>query len=287
MSALPAARRFCFRQPLPAKFASTLPSGRDGSFPLAMARRTSLSLQPSSRANSRTETGFGGADISVRTPFTPWSWAFNAPLPPVLGAGGEGPEAPGVVNGGKPWVSGLARSSRWPGRGWAASILPEIASVEPSLVGWRSHPSPRPGDALDDPLPGLPILHIAPLVAAADLPPCEPRPDDGQQAGGFQRPRCTSLGRAVRHHCHPDLQIDAAAPRSKDRARRLPSRTGGDGRDGEGDRGRTCNLWFWRPALYQLSYADRWIAGCLRTPAKAGSHRIWRGVDSEARVVHC
>src|SRR5262245_42017223 len=37
---------------------------------------------------------------------------------------------------------------------------------------------------------------------------------------------------------------------------------------GRGDRTRTCNRWFWRPVLYQLSYTPIGRAALLRLPVQ-------------------
>lgn len=38
------------------------------------------------------------------------------------------------------------------------------------------------------------------------------------------------------------------------------------GRNGEGGRIRTCDIRFWRPALYRLSYSDRMGGRCFGRP---------------------
>ena len=37
-----------------------------------------------------------------------------------------------------------------------------------------------------------------------------------------------------------------------------------------GDRGRTCNHWFWRPELFLLSYAPKWEAHKWEMPPSPG-----------------
>ena len=61
--------RLVRRQPVPASAGSSLPSAETRSFPSLIARRTSLSLHPSSRANSRMLTVSKGADILGADPF--------------------------------------------------------------------------------------------------------------------------------------------------------------------------------------------------------------------------
>ena len=69
LSARFAVLRLVRRQPVPASAGSSLPSAESRSFPSLIARRTSLSLHPSSRANSRMLTVSKGADILGADPF--------------------------------------------------------------------------------------------------------------------------------------------------------------------------------------------------------------------------
>jgi hypothetical protein len=43
-----------------------------------------------------------------------------------------------------------------------------------------------------------------------------------------------------------------------------------------GDRDRTCDLWFWRPALCQLSYAPGFATECSPAPLTAYACRVQR-----------
>ena len=43
-----------------------------------------------------------------------------------------------------------------------------------------------------------------------------------------------------------------------------------------GDRDRTCDLWFWRPALCQLSYAPRFARQCSPASETAYACRVQR-----------
>lgn len=84
---------------------------------------------------------------------------------------------------------------------------------------------------------------------------------------------CQDLNLGLRYHKPPLLPVElhrvgAGAPLST-----------GDRPHGEDGRTRTCNRWFWRPLLYQLSYVDNAPEGAIQllVVSKCRIKRLFNG----------